>query len=378
VEKYGAMISQVVIFAGGKGTRLGIDNAKCLVEVAGEPIINYIIREFSNQNVNKFHFCLGFYADAVIDHLKSLDINFTYSLDPEKSCGTWKALENSREYLDNEFFVTYGDSVAFCDLELMYWQYVESEQSSMMSVSNYKSAQSNVEISLSLNPNCIAGTKNPNFVEHGVSIFSKKELEKENTKRPFNFSDYFMDRILGKIHYANANYYQINTPQDHKDVDRIFKTFKTQSEYNFLDRDGTINKWDSDIYSHMNFKPVDDLLDKLNDADCVIVTNQPDKAKQIATLSNINRMTWEARQHLIDNGKNVIFSMSCIHRDVQQTGDSFDDLRFVCLCRKPEVGMLEKASNRISISKTSTFYGDSDCDEECAKNYGLKFIKMYN
>ena len=372
------MIKQVVIFAGGKGTRLGVDNAKCLVEVAGEPIINYIIREFSNQNVKKFHFCLGFYSDAVIDHLKSLDINFTYSLDPETSCGTWKALENSFEYLDNEFFVTYGDSVAFCDLELMYWQYIESGQASMMSVSNYKSTQSNVEISMSLNTNCIAGTKKPNFVEHGVSIFSKKELEKEHIKRPFNFSDYFMQRILEKIHYANANYYQINTPQDHQDVDRIFKTFKTQSEYNFLDRDGTINKWDANIYNHMDFKPVDDLLCKLNDADCVIVTNQPDKAKQIATLSNINRMTWEARQHLIDNGKNVIFSMSCIHRDVQKIDDQFDDLRFACQCRKPEIGMLEKAGNRISISKNSTFYGDSDCDEECAKNYGLKFIKMYN
>ena len=40
--------------------------------------------------------------------------------------------------------------------------------------------------------------------------------------------------------------------------------------------------------------------------------------------------------------------------------------------------MLEKASKKISISEKSTFYGDSDCDEECAKSFGLKFIKMYN
>jgi HAD superfamily hydrolase (TIGR01662 family) len=372
------MINQVIIFAGGKGTRLGIDNAKCLVEVAGEPIINYIIKEYLNQNVNKFHFCLGFYADKVIEHLESLGIHFTYSLDPEPCCGTWKALKNALPQLDDEFFVTYGDSVAFCDLELMYWQYVESGQSSMMSVSNYKSTQSNVEIDMSSGLNCIVGVKNPNFVEHGVSIFSKNELRKELTNEPFNFSDYFFSRVSEKIHYANANYYQVNTPQDHKDVNNIFETFKTQSEYNFLDRDGTINKWDSDIYSHMDFKPVDDLLDKLNDADCVIVTNQPDKAKNIATLSDINRMTWEARQYLIKNGKNVIFSMACIHRDVQQTGDRFDNLRFACKCRKPEVGMLEKANHRISISKDSTFYGDSDCDEECAKSYGLKFTKMYN
>jgi HAD superfamily hydrolase (TIGR01662 family) len=49
-----------------------------------------------------------------------------------------------------------------------------------------------------------------------------------------------------------------------------------------------------------------------------------------------------------------------------------------CSCRKPEIGMLEKANKRIEISKNSLFYGDSDCDEDCAKNFGLKFIKMYN
>ena len=377
------MIEQVVIFAGGKGTRLGTENAKCLVEVAGEPIINYIINEYLNQNVNRFHFCLGFYADEVIEHLKSLGISFTYSLDPEPCCGTWRALIHALPQLDDEFFVTYGDSVAFCDLELMYWQYVESGQTCMMSVSNYNSPQSNVEIALSIHPkisfdNYILGTKRPNFVEHGVSIFSKQATEKVQLKTPYNFSDYFLTSYFKKIHYANANYYQINTPEDLQQVDKIFKKFKTQSVYNLLDRDGTINKWDKDIYNHMIFKPVEELIDLLDNSDCVIITNQPDKAKMLSSLERINRLTWEARQHLIDSGKNVIFSMSCIHRDCEKQNDGFDDLRFACNCRKPEIGMLEKASKRISISEESTFYGDSDCDERCAKNYGLKFIKMYN
>jgi HAD superfamily hydrolase (TIGR01662 family) len=180
------------------------------------------------------------------------------------------------------------------------------------------------------------------------------------------------------VHYANANYYQINTLEDVNKVNATFEKFKTRNVYNFLDRDGTINKWDINIYEHMLFTPVNNLLDKLDNEDCVIITNQPDKVKFTATLADINRMTWEARQHLIDHGKNVIFSMSCIHRDVPKTGDVYDVLRFACDCRKPEIGMLEKASKRISISENSIFYGDSDCDEECAKNFGLQFIKMYN
>lgn len=389
------MINQVVIFAGGKGTRLGINNAKCLVEIAGEPIINYIIREYQNQNVNKFHFCLGFYADEVIKHLNALNIDFTHSIDPSVSCGTWLALKNAEPFLDNCFFVTYGDSVAFCDLEFMYWHFLESGQKSMMSVSNYCSSKSNFCIDMTgleysdpryrstnlILPETCSSKGAYNFVEHGVSIFTKPLLTNpfNHEEKVFNFSDYFKWQTIGdQPHYANANYYQINTSEDVIAADATFTKFKTQSPYNFLDRDGTINKWDPQIYDHMCFAPVNELLEQLNDHDCVIVTNQPDKAKTTATFSDINRMTWEARQHLIDHGKNVIFSMSCIHRACPKIGDVFDELRFACKCRKPETGMLEKAAKRISICKSSTFYGDNDCDEECAKSFGLQFIKMYN
>ncbi len=377
------MINQVVVFAGGKGTRLGKNTAKCLVEVAGEPIINYIIREFLNQNVNKIHMCLGHYSEEVIEHLNSLNINYTYSLDPSLNCGTWAALNNAVSQLDDEFFVTYGDSVAFCDLEFMYWQFIESKQKSMMSVSDYNSTHSNVEINISNDKsnsktNSINGKSKPNFVEHGVSIFSKKILTEDSEKPFFNFSDYFLNNLYDKVHYANANYYQINTPEDLRKVNEIFKKFKTESEYNFLDRDGTINKWDQDIYIHMKFQPIDELIPLLNDSDCVIITNQPDKAKGFTSLERINKLTFDARQYLINNNKNVIFTMSCIHRDVEKKSDVFNDLRFACKCRKPGTEMLEKSSKRINISKKSIFYGDSECDEICANNFGLNFKKMYN
>lgn len=371
------MINQVVIFAGGKGTRLGIDNAKCLVEIGGEPIINYICRQFSNQGVNKFHFCLGFYADETIAHLKKLGINFSYSFDPFPCCGTWEALKSAEEFLEDTFFVTYGDSVVYCDLNFMYWQFIESGQTSLMSFSNFQSPQSNFEIDLSKeNTNRLTDGKNYNFVEHGITIFSKKALNKELTNKPFNFSDYFRTEIGAVIHFANANYYQINTPEDHAAVDKSFNQFKTKHKYNFLDRDGTINQYDSKIYETMNFVPNTSLLELLDDSECVIITNQPDKAKFGVSLTKINRMTHDARQFLISNGHTVMFSETCIHRDIEKNGEVFDDLKISCNCRKPDVGMLLRASKRITISEDSMFYGDSDCDEECAKNFGIKFTRM--
>ena len=361
------MINQAVILCGGKGTRLKINTAKCLAVVCGEPILAHIIREFQNQNINKFHFCLGFYSDDVLKYLNTISLDYTYSLDPEEYCGTWKALQNAKDFVDEEFFATYGDSVAFCDLELMYWQYVESGQNSMMSVSNFGSKDSNFEI-----VNGEIGFQTPNYVEHGVSIFQKKCLD--DLRKLVNVSQYF--KCFQSVHFANANYYQVNTPEDLRKVNQQFNKFKESTKYNFLDRDGTINVHYPDFYQSPDFHPIEKILELIDDSDCVIITNQPDRAKNIGSVRDINFITEKARQYLIDNGKNVLFTQSCLHRDVVLPEDEFHELRFDCDCRKPKDGMLHKSAIRLNISKDSVFYGDSECDEECAKNYGLNFVRM--
>jgi|688.fasta_scaffold173308_3 choline kinase/histidinol phosphatase-like enzyme len=362
------MINQVVILAGGLGTRLGYNTAKCLAIVNNKPILHYIIQEFQSQGIQKFHFCLGFCAHEVLDWLKTQNVNFTYSLDPFENCGTWQAIKNAKVFLGDLFFVSYGDSIAFCDLEFMYYQFLESKQTTMMSVSNLNSKDSNFCIN---SQNKIDQGLN-NFVEHGVSIFSRNELHGD--ERIKNFSDFFHHKKNEKIHYANANYYQINTSEDLEKVNEIFRKFSENNKYNFLDRDGTINVFDEEIYTKMIFKPTD-LSNTLDDSDCIIITNQPAKAKNQTTLEFINKINFEARQHLINQNKNVIFTNSCLHREFKKNNDEFDNLRIECNCRKPKTGMLDKAALRLKISPLSTFYGDSECDQKCAEAFGIRCTK---
>jgi len=382
MERYNRMIEQVVVFAGGKGTRLGSNTAKCLSCVCGKPILYYIVNEFLNQNVNKFHFCLGYYYKDILDWLNTQNIQYTYSLDPEENCGTWAALVNAKPWLDEIFFVTYGDSIAFCDLEFMYWQFIESGQDSMLSVSNTGSESSNFHI----DGDGKIGSLYRNYVDHGISIMSKSCISEYvqglSSFGPINlsiknFSSFFLLRVGDSVHYANANYYQINTKDDLKYVNDEFYKFKTLQKYNFIDRDGTINKFDTEIYKKMNFEPHHEILSSLPKSNCVIITNQPAKVKNEAKLSQINIMNEKAREFLIKNGYNVLFTHSCLHKNVPYMNDVFDNLRFDCECRKPKTGMLDKASKRIQISPLSIFYGDSDCDEECANNFGLFFFRIY-
>ncbi len=363
------MIHQVVILAGGKGTRLGSNKAKCLMQVNELPILQHIINEFKKQNVNKIHLCLGFDNENVLEWLNNEEIEYTFSLDDEENLGTWKALVKAKEYLDDTFFVTYGDSIAFCDLFFMQMQYIESKQKSMTSVSNYQSNHAN----LFINDKNEIDIGVANFVEHGISIFSKSEINDDLSFK--NFSDFFKGQKT-KVHYACANYYQINTPEDLHYANLCFKNFANKNKYNFLDRDGTINIFMKDIYESMNFIPNEDILARVDENNCVIVTNQPAKAKTETSLENINKMNFLAREFLLKNKKNVIFTQTCLHRDYVKQNDEFDILRHDCDCRKPKTGMLKKSLHRINIDQSSMFFGDSECDELCAEEFGLNFCKI--
>jgi bifunctional UDP-N-acetylglucosamine pyrophosphorylase/glucosamine-1-phosphate N-acetyltransferase len=63
----------VIILAGGKGTRLPVeeqDKPKCLVEIAGKPILSWQLDEIRKQGFRNITLSLGYKSEMVIDWLK--------------------------------------------------------------------------------------------------------------------------------------------------------------------------------------------------------------------------------------------------------------------------------------------------------------------
>ncbi len=136
---------KVVIFAGGKGTRISEEShlrPKPMIEVGGKPILWHIMKSYAEYGHNEFIICLGYKgymikeyflnyhfhnADVTVDlsdnsvevH-KSKSENFKVTLvDTGLETMTAGRLKRIEPYIDKneDFMLTYGDGVADIDLD---------------------------------------------------------------------------------------------------------------------------------------------------------------------------------------------------------------------------------------------------------------------
>ncbi len=110
------------LLAAGVGSRLGqltAETPKCLLPIAGRPLIDYWIESFESAGVTDVMINLHHHADKVSDYLLSrpTNIRFVTFLEPILlgSAGTlreaWSFVEHEKEYL-----IVYADNFARIDL----------------------------------------------------------------------------------------------------------------------------------------------------------------------------------------------------------------------------------------------------------------------
>lgn len=105
---------KIAILAGGLGTRLGDltrDLPKPMVEVAGRPFLEHVIRSFADRGFRDFVLLTGYRGDIVQKYFgdgASFDVSIAYSQEPEP-LGTGGAVREARALLGERFVLTYGD-----------------------------------------------------------------------------------------------------------------------------------------------------------------------------------------------------------------------------------------------------------------------------
>ena len=112
--------TKVIIIAGGRGTRLPAqeqDKPKCLVEVAGKPILAWQLENIRRQGFHRIHLALGYKAEAVIAWLtQSKNMDITYTVE-EKPLGTGGALKLAMGEERKPFIALNADDLADVNYE---------------------------------------------------------------------------------------------------------------------------------------------------------------------------------------------------------------------------------------------------------------------
>ena len=115
------MITECILLCGGKGSRLGIEIPKCLVEVAGKTLLEWRIDYFRKNGVRHSILAIGHYGDQVIkfenDKFRELNVSFSIE-DANNLLGTGGAINHAFTFIkDSKAYVSNCDDITFPDLE---------------------------------------------------------------------------------------------------------------------------------------------------------------------------------------------------------------------------------------------------------------------
>jgi len=118
----GHQITQAVILAGGKGTRLGEktrETPKPLLPVGSKPFLEYLIWNLARQGITRLVLCVGYKAECIQAHFGDglpFGVSLKYSVE-QTPLDTGGALRLAHACLDDRFFVLNGDTLFDVDYQ---------------------------------------------------------------------------------------------------------------------------------------------------------------------------------------------------------------------------------------------------------------------
>ncbi|MFA7298210.1 MAG: HAD family hydrolase [Candidatus Absconditabacterales bacterium] len=142
----------------------------------------------------------------------------------------------------------------------------------------------------------------------------------------------------------------------------------------FFDRDGVLNKKAAEheyITKRSEFERNDkakEMIKLFSDKGFLIlvITNQQGIGKGKYSFDDLDNIHSNMQQDLKKIGTKIDKFYVCPHLKEDN-----------CNCRKPKTGMLEQALKEYGFNKKDCILiGDSDKDIECAKQFGIKYIKI--
>ena len=222
----GLVMPQVVILAGGLGTRLGELTKtipKSLITVSGKPMLSHILEWAGGQGCRDALILTGHLGEQ-FEGFKHDGMNLTFVQESEQM-GTGGALMNAIEYLEDEFILLWGDDYHPVNYRRLYASHKEHQQSLTMTViqsdelANLRHENERVfeysksEISDSFNG-----------YEAGTSVVDKSVLVKFGKSKKWSWEETVYPQMSGQIHaYIDETpFWDMGTPERLERLEKFF------------------------------------------------------------------------------------------------------------------------------------------------------------
>lgn len=117
-------ITQALILVGGKGTRLGEltkETPKPMLEIAGKPFLEYLVRKLIKSGINEVILSSGYLGERISAHFgdgTDYGIHIRTVIEPEP-LGTGGAVLFARRFLGKQFLILNGDTFFDVDYSVL-------------------------------------------------------------------------------------------------------------------------------------------------------------------------------------------------------------------------------------------------------------------
>ena len=419
-------MKQLVILAGGKGTRLKErlgDLPKPLIPIDGKSLLEHQVELARRHGFSEILIFVCYRPDLIEAELGDgsrwgLKIGYVSETEP---LGTAGAVLAGMDLLADRFIVLYGDTMVNVDLERI-WQAHERSKSDatlLLHPNNHPLDSDLVEIDADSHITAFHNRPHPkggyfqNLVNAGLYVLEKKALERFSSQvgQPSRLPvqgvspgmagetppllDFGKDVFPAMLRFG-SNLLGYNSPEYIKDIGTPERYDRVCSEYAlgvvqhsslatpqravFLDRDGTLIHDKNCLRDAEGLELIAGVPEAVRELNhhgwrAVVVTNQPVIAKGWCTEPELQRMhnkleTLLGQQHaFLDR---IYF---CPHHPDGGFPGEREELKIRCGCRKPAIGLIQRAVTDLNIDlKQSWLIGDTTTDMQTARNAGLRSI----
>ena len=390
---------KTAILAGGRGTRLSSlthSIPKPMLKIGDKPILEHQILLLKKYNISDIIICSGYLSKQIENYFrdgKKWGVNITYSKEnkPLGTAGCIKELENK---IGSNFLVLYGDVMVNMDLGcLIDYHYLKRASATLVVHPNNHPFDSDLvdvnceyKITNFLPKPHLEGLIFRNLVNAGVYLLSDKVFNyiKKGKKSDFGRDIFPMMLKKGEKLFAyNSTEYtkDMGTLGRLEEVRSDYKSFKISSlnlsnsrHALFLDRDGVINKEVDLLYRLEDVELIPDAasaIKEINNTEylAVIISNQSVVARGLCSIEDVEMINKKLETLLGLKGAKIDRMYFCPHHpDKGYPGENIK-YKIDCNCRKPKIGMIEKAKEDLNIDLRKSFLiGDQTVDIKTAKN----------